>query len=111
MGTLSTDLNNRCALYAMQDVENSLGEIAHEPVLLRKIWCKITPKSGKEIDAKAEISVSEITHEITMRASSARGIRREMYLEYSGQKLDISYVMPHYRERDRVVLYCVERRA
>lgn len=108
MANLSSELRCRCSLYEMQDVENELSEITHRPVFLRKLRCKIVPKSGREVDGKGESSYSEITHEVTIRRNSAEGIRREMYLEYLGQRLEIRYIMPHYKDRDRVVLYCRE---
>lgn len=109
MSNLSSILKCRCSLYAMQDVDNDLGELMHVPVLQRRVWCRITPRNGREINGVAEMSDSEITHEVVMRKKSAVGLSREMYLEYCGQRLDISYVMPHYREPDRVVVYCVGR--
>lgn len=88
------ELRNRIELYSLEKTTNELEQDIFEPTLIKKVWAKIMPQSGKNRGLVGDVVDSVVTHKVIVR----RGIelKNDMFFRYRGQKYNIKYWQPVY---------------
>ncbi|WP_066452674.1 phage head closure protein [Anaerotruncus rubiinfantis] len=103
---LASRLNCRVDLYGKKEAKNNLEEKTYDYVKIKTLWAEVRPVSGSQYPISGGMLYAEITHKITIRAESATELTNDMYFLFRGQRYDVKYFMPNYRQRDRVEIYC-----
>lgn len=106
METIADMLHCRVDVYAPTASKNALGEESLTYSLLKRVWVGITVKNGAEKNGSGNTVSAEITHRILMRSNAVPGLCKEMYVMYAGNRYDILYVQPFYRDRGLVECAC-----
>ncbi len=100
------ELRNKIDVYALVEEKNSLGAMSKKPKKIKRIWAKIVPTSGYSKEEKGNVTEIEVSHKITVRANALKGLTAEYYIVYQGQKYEILYWYPNYKENNYMELFC-----
>jgi len=73
--------------------------------LVRSVWAKVEPLSGREFWAAQEQN-SQVTHRVTVRYQD--GISTKMRLHFRGRVLHIDSIIDLLEAQDQMQLLCVE---
>lgn len=106
METIADILNCRVDVYAPVTAENALEEESLTYPLLKRVWAGITVKNGAEKSGSGNTVSAEITHRVLLRSNAVPDLCKEMYFMYAGNRYDILYVQPFYRDRGLVECLC-----
>lgn len=97
-------LNRRIEIWELSPTEDDeLHAQTVEPVLLKKVWAQISPKTGSMLTGRAADTIlTKTTHEVRMRQISAAQMTKGCYLIYRERmggivkehRFDIDYMLP-----------------
>lgn len=108
MSNLVNDLCYRPELWRIKEegYTNEFGEDDTEYEMIKKVWAGIRIIGGTERTAPGEMEYSEITHKFTVRSQAIPHISNSMFFIFRGQRYDIKYFLPNYKNNDRIEIYC-----
>lgn len=103
---LSSRLNCRIQFWGKMPFINDLGEsdFRYEP--LKTAWAEVIPTGGSDRGGQGGTVYAEVTHKITVRTGTVPELTNDMYVTFRGQRYDVKYSIPNYKQRDRVEIYC-----
>lgn len=108
------ELDSRIEIYRLNTQLNSYGEEELLPVLLKKVWAKVEPRTGSLMTGRpAGTMLSKTTHAIYVRAESLTEVETDCYIMWSdaiGRKhrFDIDYILPPVRSKRYSTIYVQE---
>lgn len=103
---LTDVLNKRADVYSGTSITNELGESDLIYSKLKTVWCAITFLSGLTTNGKANDVDLTVKCRFTIRKNSITNLTNDMYFMFEGQKYNIDYVLPNFKLRDRLEVYC-----
>lgn len=106
MNKLVNDLKYPVKLYGSKADINELNEDCYTPEYIKGLWADITPTAGKNTTLPGDVEGTEITHLFVVRSSAMPTKLIEPYFEYGGEKYHVKYIYPHFKQRDRLQVYC-----
>ncbi len=107
-------LNNRIEIYKNEIITNSLNEDQPAPVLLKRIWANVQPRTGSLMTGRpADTMLSKTTHVVTARSEALKDITLDCYIlwtDANGQphRFDIDYILPPVRLQPLSSIYVQE---
>ena len=99
-------LKNKIEVYGMISKVNSFGADSRKPEMLKKVWANIIPTSGQNREEQGNVSEIHVSHRITVRAKALKNISPDYYFMYKGQKYEILYWYPNYRDNNFMEIFC-----
>lgn len=102
----ANDLTCRVHVYHPTASENALGETSFTHSHLKDVWAGITVSNGAQKTEPGNTVFAEITHRVRLRSNAVPGLCKEMYFMYAGNRYDILYIQPYYRDRGFVECLC-----
>lgn len=101
-------LRNKIDVYAKTKTTNVLGQTDFEYTFLKSVWVEIAinNKGNREKENVGNTTFTETSFKISLRKSAIPNLSRDMYFMYQGQKYDIEYFIPHFKNKDIVEVYC-----
>lgn len=106
MDNLSRKLNNKIDVYEKKQIENELGEVDFEYSKVKSIWCEIKPTTGSIKTVVGDIIQVDMKYKITIRSNSIKELTNDMYFMYKEQRFDIDYLIPNFKYKDSIEIYC-----
>lgn len=106
MNKLVNDLQYPVSLYGSVPGVNDLDEDCYTPEFIKTLWAGVTTTAGKNISLPGNIEGTEITHLFIVRTSAMSTKLKEPYFDYNGEKYHVMYIYPHFKQRDRLQVYC-----
>lgn len=104
--SLTARLNCRVELYGKVETENEYGQKNYEYVSLKKVWAEVLPGAGTLKDGQGNTKYANISHKFIIRKSKKIVLTNDMYFIFEGQRYDIRYYNPNYKNKDRVEIFC-----
>lgn len=105
----ATDLRNRIEVYAKKEVVTEYGVTQYRYEYLKTVWGSIRPVTNyakKEEKLQGEVIRTNTTHRITFRMNALKEPTNDMYFIFKGQKYEIQYFNPSYKNNDIVEYFC-----
>lgn len=99
-------LSCRVSVYAPHAETNTLDEQSVTYLKLTDVWAGISVSNGAEKTGQGNTVSAEITHRFLLRSNAVPDLSRTMYFMYAGNRYDIIYVQPFYRDRGLVECSC-----
>ncbi len=101
-------LRHRIEVFSKIKGETEFDELRYNYKKILTVWAEIVPsnKTGQEIKMEGNSLKESVTHKITVRNSAVKEPRNDMYFIFRGQKYEVIYFMPHYKENDLIEFYC-----
>jgi len=106
LNDLVNDLRYPVRLYGSKPDINELNEDCYTPEYIKTLWAGITPTSGKNTPLRGDVEGTEITHLFIVRSEAMPTKLTEPYFEYEGEKYYVKYIYPHFKQKDRLQVYC-----
>lgn len=109
MNNLAGKLKHRVDVYRKVEKLNEVGAVTFSYEKYKTIWCSIAPKLGERVRAiKKEKTgntiYSSLTYVFTMRIGSLT-IENDMYFVFKGQRYDIDYAVPYFKNMQTQEVY------
>lgn len=95
-------LNSRIDVYKATIGTNELGEKDCVYTKLKSVWAEIYPINGSTQNGEGNTIYVESSHKITIRNNAVSDLTNDMYFMFKGQKYEIVYFNPNYKNRDSV---------
>lgn len=102
---LTEKLDKKVDVYSKNEIENELGQIEYAHTFVKKVWANIIPMSTKENNFVAETTVADYKFKFVLRAKSLN-VTRDMFFIYKNQKYFIEYIVPNFKNQDRIEVVC-----
>ncbi len=99
-------LNHRIDVYGHVEDETEFCELTYGYKRISSVWAEIVPKTGRENNIQGESIQVSVTHKITIRSRAIKKPRNDMYFEFRGQRYEVLYFMPHYKNNELIEFYC-----
>lgn len=99
-------LRHRIAVYSKVEGKTEFGETTYCYDKLKTVWAEIIPGTGKTESLGGESIRADITHRVTTRKNAIKNPRNDMYFVFQGQRYEVLYFMPHYKQNDLIEFYC-----
>lgn len=106
MDNLSRRLNCKIEVYGKVQAENELGEVDFNYTKIKSVWCEIKPVSGTVKNVTGDIIQVDMKYKMTIRSNSITELTNDMYFMYKGQKYIIDYLIPNFKYKDSIEIYC-----
>lgn len=106
MDNLSRRLNCKIDVYAKEQIENELGEVDFEYIKIKSVWCEIKPTTGSIKTVTGDILQVDMKYKVTIRSNSLEKLTNDMYFIYKEQKYAIDYLIPNFKYKDNIEIYC-----
>ena len=103
---IAGQLNSRVSVFAPVQRVNDLGEQTVDYEKIGAVWAAINVTRSAEQSDNGNTTSVEITHRIQLRRNAVPELNREMYFAYAGNRYDIVYVQPYYRDRGLIECMC-----
>lgn len=107
MDNITKRLRHQVEVYAMQRVENELGEDDIEEVLIKKAYCEIVPLSNLRKTGITEIDTNEHSYKFTFRLKSIAHIKKDWIFRYEDYKYNVIYYNRDFKDNQFVEVYCI----
>lgn len=107
-------LSHKIKIYQNEITTNGLNEDQPTPVLLKRVWANVQPRTGSLMTGRpAETMLSKTTHVITVRSEVLKDITLDCYIlwtDANGQqhRFDIDYILPPARLQPLSSIYVQE---
>ena len=99
-------LRNKIDIYGMVTSVSAFGSDSRKPEKIKRVWANIVPTSGQNREEKGNVSEIYVSHKITVRAKALKDISPEYYIMYKGQKYEILYWYPNYKDSNYMEIFC-----
>lgn len=106
MKKVSTTFNRRVEVWRNVKVTNELLEADSKPILLKTIWVKIVPQTGKVQTAQIETRFSTVTSKVIARFKAASDVLESDFIMYNGKRFDIKFILNPYESNETLELFC-----
>lgn len=103
---LLNDLRYRVTVYGKQKTTNALGEVSYDYAPLRTVWAGITITNGTVQTIPGDMERAQVSHRFTFRAGAMSDLTTDMYFLFRGQRYDVQWWQPHYKNLDRIEVLC-----
>lgn len=109
MYNITGKLKHRVDVYARKEFTDEVGAIKYRYEKVKSIWCMITPILGERIRAIKKdktggmVKISE-TIKFTCRINAIT-VSQDMYLMYKGQRYDVDYAVPYFKDMQLQEIY------
>lgn len=90
------DLRCRMTLCRRVKKKNELDETYFAYETERKFWARVVPTGGQLQDVTGEMERVEVTHRLEARRAIFPYLSTDLYLEYRGQRYEITSFYPNY---------------
>lgn len=100
------ELRNKIDVYGMRTYTDTLGSQGRKPGKIKSLWANIVPTSGQNREEKGNVSEIYVSHRVTVRRKSLSEIAPDYYLVYKGQKYEILYWYPNYKNNNYMEIFC-----
>jgi len=98
--TLASDLRRRLSVF--QRVHNvSDGEDCYEYEEAGRVWGLLSVARARLEPLEGDMERPDVTHKLLLRRGACR-LSTDTYFIYQGQRYDVQYWQPYYRDSDRV---------
>lgn len=94
MKSLAGKLNCRIEVWGKVKEKTDLGT-TYEEKLIKKVWANIQPRSGKISKGDSNTEFNSVNFLIRIRKTEIDG--ESNYIMYKGQRYDIEYIYPDFK--------------
>ena len=107
MYNIAGKLKHRVDVYGRKEYTDELGAQAYRYEKIKSVWAAILPILGERVRTvktkKGMVTVSE-TIKFIIRIDSIT-VANDMYFMYKGQRYDVDYAVPHFKEMQYQEVY------
>lgn len=109
MFNVAGKLRHKVKVYGRKEFTDEVGAKGYRYECVGEIWCSILPILGERARAvhttkkSNMINISE-TIKFTCRIDAVK-VQQDMYLEYLGQRYDIDYAVPYFKDMQFQEIY------
>lgn len=103
------ELRHRIDIYGRGvGFENELGETDYTYEKTKTIWASIIPQTASLQKQQGNTILSNVTHKIICRYSSAKDITQDMYIVFREKRFEIKYILNPYFKNEFLEIFCEE---
>lgn len=103
---LASDLNCRIDVYGKVETTNVLNEKEYDYAKLKSVWASVIPQNGGMQGSDVNVKYANVSHKIKLRKNAISDLCSDMYFLFQGQRYDIEYFNPNYKNRDIIEIFC-----
>ena len=102
-------LKHKVDVYQREKFTDEVGSVKYKYTKLKSIWCAITPILGERVRAVKQDKVGDMikiseTIKFTCRINAVK-VSQDMYLVYKGQRYDVDYAVPYFKDMQLQEIY------
>lgn len=109
MYNVAGKLKHKVQVYGRKEFTDEVGAKGYRYECVGEIWCSVLPILGERVRAISTSKISGVikiseTVKFTCRINAVR-VQQDMYLVYKGQRYDVDYAVPYFKNMQFQEIY------
>lgn len=105
---MNDDLRHRVDVWGNVEFENELDETSRRFQKIKTLWAAVVPQTGSLQRQEADTMLTNVTHKIILRYSSAKDVNKNMQIHYKDHRFEIKYILNPYFKNEYLEVFCQE---